>query len=99
MVAPIRGQEGAVWEGPCVRGYAWAFLRVYVFAGRERPPCEGFIPSVTAEGSEVKIWVFPGVSRVLPRHGQEGVPSGFSAFVQKRHSSTTTTVINTIVPG
>ena len=30
---------------------------------RERPPCEGFIPSVTAEGSEVKIWVFPCVSR------------------------------------
>ena len=25
--------------------------------------CEGFIPSVTAEGSEAKIWVFPSVPR------------------------------------
>ena len=46
---------------------ARAGVRVGLFASlcvcRERPPCEGFIPSVTAEGSEVKFWVFPGVSR------------------------------------
>ena len=31
---------------------------------RERPPCEGFFPSVTAEGLEAKIWV-SRVFRVL----------------------------------
>jgi hypothetical protein len=48
---------------------------------RERPPCEGFIPSVTAEGSEG----FPECGVCSPwRHGQEGVPSGVSAFAQKK---------------
>ena len=44
-----------------------AGVRVGLFAClclcRERPPCEGFILPVTAEGSEVKNWVFPTVSR------------------------------------
>ena len=30
---------------------------------RERPPCEGFFSSVTAEGPEAKVWGFPCVSR------------------------------------
>ena len=46
---------------------ARAGVRVGLFAClclcRERPPCEGVIPSVAAEGLEVKIWVFPCVSR------------------------------------
>ena len=42
---------------------------------RERPPCEGFILSVTAEGSEG----FPecATSCSLGRHGQRSVHSGF----------------------
>ena len=53
---------------------------------RERPPCVGFIPPVTAEGSEVvKIWVFPGVSRapsgVLARRA---CPRGFPLLSRRR---------------
>ena len=29
----------------------------------ERSPCGGLFPSVTAEGSEAKIWVFPSALR------------------------------------
>ena len=57
---PINGRtgEGAV----CIGRAARAGVRVGLFAClclcRERPPCEGFIPSVTAEGSEVKNGFF-----------------------------------------
>ena len=53
---------------------------------RERPPCEGFIPSVTAEGSEVRgeNLGFPGCVACPPwRDGQGHVTSGVSTFVQK----------------
>ena len=62
---------------------ARAGVRVGLFAClclcRERPPCEGFIPSVTAEGSEVNIWVFPGVSRAHSgAMARRACPRGFS---------------------
>ena len=47
---------------------------------RERPPCEGFIPSVTAEGPEG----FSECGVCSPwRHGQGSVHSGVSNFVQQ----------------
>ena len=90
MIAPRGGQEGAaVWEGPCVRGVRVG-LFVCLCLCRERPPCEGFVPSVTAEGPEEKIRVFPSVPRA-PRgamargHGQGSVASsGDSTFDRRK---------------
>jgi len=65
-----------------VRVGLFVCLRFY----RERPPCEGFIPSVTAEGSEVEIRGFPSVPRA-PRggmHGQRSVPPRACKFAQKK---------------
>ena len=65
---PWGGQEGAVWEGPRVRGCALAFVCVCVCEG-EASPLWGLLLSFgdsrggLAEGSEVKMWVFPSVPR------------------------------------
>ena len=60
--------EGRTGGGGMGRA-ACAGVRVGLFVClclcRERPPCEGFFPSVTAEGAEVNIWGFLGVPRAL----------------------------------
>ena len=70
---------------------ARAGVRVGLFAClcfcRERPPCEGFVPSVTAEGSEVKIWVFPCVLRA-PSGAmvRSACPRGFPHLSRRRQN-------------
>ena len=52
---------------------------------RERPPCEGFFPSVTAEEPEVKIWIFPSVSRASCGAMAKGAcPRGFPQLPRRR---------------
>ena len=71
---------------------ARAGVRVGLFAClcllcRERPPCEGSIPSVTAEGSEVKIWVSPCVLRA-PSGAmvRSACPRGFPHLSRRRQN-------------
>ena len=81
------GRTGGGGMGRAARAGVRVGLFVCVCLCRERPPCEGCFPSVTAEGSEVKVWGFPSVSPAscgLWRHGQGGVPSGVSTFVRKK---------------
>ena len=85
------------WTGGSGMGRtARAGVRVGLFAClclcRERPPCEGFIPSVTAEGPAG----FPECAVCSPwRHGQGSVASRVSTFVQKNGETRRKQVVHT----
>ena len=53
MVLPRGGKEGAIWEWPRARECAWAAFLCLCLC-MEKPRCEGFILSDTAEVPEVK---------------------------------------------
>ena len=57
------GRTGGGGMGRAMRAGVRVGLFVCLYLCRERPPCEGAIPSVAAEGSERKFWVFSCVSR------------------------------------